>query len=97
MQSIQQILAKSDRQFAAEYAMSAVSKQRDWRFGSHHCLVQAARNISASLADTSIYERFRETRRLHAGYYQGFLEAPEVVGLRTNVHIFVHRILRVAE
>ena len=82
---------------AVAHAILAVAQQRGWQFGSHHDLVQAARNISAELADTSVYDRFRRTRRLHANYYQGFLGDPELAELRTNAHIFVHRILSVAE
>ena len=82
---------------AVAHAILAVAQQRGWQFGSHHDLLQAARNISEEQADPAIYIQFRETRRLHANYYQGFLEDPKLAELRTNAHIFVHRVLGVAE
>ena len=78
---------------AVSHAILAIAQQRGWGYGSHNELIQAARRISEEQGDSTIYDKFRETRRLHANYYHGFLEDHELDELRPIAHDFIRRVL----
>ncbi|MXY45779.1 MAG: hypothetical protein F4Y44_02115 [Chloroflexi bacterium] len=78
---------------AVAHATLAISQQRGWRYGSHNELIQATRRLSEEQNDSNIYDQFREARRLHANYYHGFLNAPELDDLRPTAHDFIYRVL----
>ena len=107
IQTASEFLVKSEEEFdnsdylqaseklwgAAVHAVLAIAQQRGWNYGSHRDLMQAAMRISEEQGDTSIYEQFDVARKLHANFYQGFLEDHELGKLRPDVHDFTHRVL----
>ena len=81
---------------AVSHAILAIAQQRGWRYGSHNELIQAARRISEEQDDSTIYVQFRESRRLHANYYHGFLDDSELNELRPIAHDLILRVLALA-
>ena len=82
---------------ATVHAVLAIAQQRGWNYGSHRDLMQTARLISEEQDDTSIYEQFDAARKLHANFYQGFLDKYEIDAMRPSVHNFIHRVLPLIE
>ena len=82
---------------AAVHTVLATAQQRGWNYGSHRDLMQVARRISEEQSDISIYAQFDAARKLHANFYQGFLENHELDELRPNVHTFILRVLALIE
>ena len=89
----QQLQASEKLWSAVAHATLAIAQQRGWRYGSHNELIQAARRLSEEQNESTIYDQFRGARRLHANYYHGFLDAPELDDLRPMAHDFTHRVL----
>ena len=105
-QSIQQMLAKSDRQFAAgdaregsatlwraaECAMIAVAKQRGWAHGDNKALMKAANRLSEEMDDASFSHEFGVAEMFRENSEYGFFEDYEPDAFKSIVHEFVHRI-----
>ena len=107
----QELLAKSDKQFAAgeyregsetlwraaELAMTAVARKRGWKHGDYKELKDAARRFSKELGDDSIYLGFSSTRIFYENAQYGFLESYEIDLFKLDVPEFVHRVLALGE
>ena len=107
----QELLAKSDRQFAAgeyregsetlwraaELAMIAVAEKRGWKHGSYKELLDAAKRLSAEQGDASFVTQFIVAEMFHQNFIYGFLEDYEPDMIKPTVHRFVHQTLALSE
>ena len=82
---------------AVAHSILAIARQRNWRYGSHNDLIAAATRLSEEQDDISLRSQFKEARRLHANYYHGFLDAPELDDLRPIAHDLTRRVLALAQ
>ena len=110
-QTAQELLAKSDRQFAAgeyregsetlwrsaELAMTAVARQRGWKHGDYKELKNAAKRFSKEIGDKSIYLGFSSIRIFYENAQYGFLDNYEIDLFKLDVPEFVHRVLAIGE
>ena len=110
-QTAQELLAKSDRQFAAgeyregsetlwraaELAMVAVAQQRGWKHGSYKELLDAAERLSDERNDRSFVTQISVAEMFHENSVYGFLEDYEPDMIKPTVHRFVSRTLALLE
>lgn len=107
----QELLAKSDRQFAAgeyregsetlwraaECAMVAVAEQRGWKHGSYKELFYAAKRLSEEQKDSSFNNEFGIAEMFRENAIYGYLEDYEPDAFKSIVHRFVSRTLSLVE
>ena len=107
----QELLAKSDTQFAAgeyregsetlwraaELAMTAVAEQRGWKHGGYKELLNAAERLSEERNDASFFTQFSVAEMFHENFIYGFLEDYEPDMIKPTVHRFIHRALALLE
>ena len=110
-QTAQELLAKSDRQFAAgeyregsetlwrsaELAMTAVARQRGWKHGDYKELFYAANQLSEEQKDSSFKDEFGVAEMFRENSIYGFLEDYEPDAFKHIVHQFVQRALSITE
>ena len=110
-QTAQELLAKSDRQFAAgelregsetlwraaECAMTAVAEKHGWKHGSYKELQEAAKCLSERLGDVSIHTGFGATRLFYDNARFGFLDDYELDAFRPPTEDFIRHILSLVE
>ncbi len=108
IQTAQEFLGAADEEFAAgdelqgseklwgatSHAIMALAQQRDWPFGTHRTLFEAARRLAEELGDEGIIAGFTMAERLHANFYHGHLENYQIDSYREAVKRFVARLLR---
>ena len=109
--TVQELLAKSDRQFAAgdarqgsatlwraaECAMTAVAKQRGWAHNNNKALMKAANRLSEEMDDASFSHEFGVAEMFRENSDYGFFEDYEPDAFKSIVHEFVHRALLLVE
>lgn len=107
----QELLAKSDRQFAAgeyregsatlwraaELAITAVAEQRGWRHGDYKELFHAAKRLSEEQNDSSFSNEFGVAEMFRENSIYGYLEDYEPDAFKSIVHRFVSRTLSLVE
>lgn len=110
-QTAQELLAKSDRQFAAgeyregsetlwraaELAMIAVAEQRGWKHRSYKELFHAAKRLSEEQKDRSFNNEFGVAEMFRENAIYGYLEDYEPDAFKSIVHRFVSRTLSLME
>ena len=110
-QTAQELLAKSDRQFAvgeyregsetlwraAECAMTAVAKRRGWAHGDYKELFYAAKRLSEEQNDSSFKDGFGVAEMFRENSIYGFLEDYEPDAFKHIVHQFVNLALSITE
>ena len=110
-QTAQELLAKSDRQFAAgelrqgsetlwraaELAMTAVAQRRGWKHGSDKDLFYAAKRLSEEQDDASFFRQFGIAEMFRENSIYGYLEEYEPDMLKPSVHRFVDQALELLE
>ena len=110
-QTAQELLAKSDRQFAAgelrqgsetlwraaELAMTAVAEQRGWKHGNYKELFYAAKRLSEEQNDSSFSNEFGIAEMFRENSTYGYLEDYEPDAFKHIVHQFVHRTFSLVE
>ena len=107
MQTARDFLEAADREFAAgdflqgsekmwgafSHAITAISQERGWPYGTHRNTVAAARALASELGDGYLLAGLSEARHLHTNFYHGTLENYEVEEARPIVRASVLRIL----
>lgn len=110
-QTAQELLAKSDRQFAAgelregsetlwraaELAMTAVAERRGWKHGNYKELFYAAKRLSEEQGDMSYFRQFGIAEMFHENAIYGYLEEYEPDMIKPTVHRFVNQVLGLLE
>ena len=110
-QTAEELLAKSDRQFAAgelregsetlwraaECAMKAVAEKRGWKRGDYKELFYAAKRLSEEQGDKSFNNEFGVAEMFRENSIYGYLEDYEPDAFKSIVHRFVHRTLSLIE
>ena len=105
-----QFLEHSDREFAdgdsmqgseklcgaASHAVTAIAKERGWRFGKYSHRAAAVDRLSEEYDDSSLALGYAVARKFHANFYYDFLEDDELDHDRPMVHGFVRRIVGMA-
>ena len=103
----QELLAKSDRQFAAgeyregsktlwraaEIAMTAVAERHGWKRGSDKDLFHAAKRLSEEQNDMSYFRQFGIAEMFRENSIYGYLEDYEPDMMKPTVHRFVNHLL----
>ena len=106
-----QFLEHSDREFAARdtmqgseklwgaasHAVTAIAKQRGWRFGKYGHRAAAVDRLAEEYGEPSLALGYAVARKFHANFYYDFLEDDELTHDRPMVHDFVRRILGMVE
>ena len=78
---------------AFSYAITAVSQERGWPYGSRRNTIEAARALAGELDDRYLLVGLAEARSLHTHFHHGALEDYEVEMARPIVRNSVLRIL----
>ncbi len=77
---------------AFSHAVTAVSLERGWLYGTHRKTVDAGRRLARELNNGNL-EAVDEARLFHNHFYNGSMEDYEMEYGRPIVHDFVHRAL----
>ena len=110
-QSIQQMLAKSDRQFAAgdarqgsatlwraaECAMTAVAKQRGWAHDDNKALLTAAKRLAEEQDNISVHTGFGAAEMFRDNAKYGYLEDYEIEAFVPPTHDTINHLLSFVE
>ena len=110
-QSIQQMLAKSDRQFAAgdarqgsatlwraaECAMTAVAKQRGWAHDDNNALFAAAKRLAEEQGDRIILSEYLAAEIFRDNAQYGYLEDYEIEAFVPPTHDTIYHLLSFVE
>ena len=109
--TVQELLAKSDRQFAAgeyregsealwraaELAMTAIAQKHGWEHSSYKELFYAAKRLSEEQNDGSFSNEFGVAEMFRENSIYGYLEDYEPDAFKSIVHRFVNRTLSLLE
>ena len=107
----QELLAKSDRQFAAgeyregsgtlwraaELAMTAVARRHGLKHSNFKELMKASKHLSEKMGDLSICTGFDAARLFYDNSQYGFLDDYELDAFRSPTQEFVHHTLSLLE
>ena len=111
VQTAQQFLEDADREFAAgdtlqgsekmwgaaSHAMIAVAQARDWQFGTHRVMINAARRVANEMDDDSLRAGLVAAQLFHSNFYHGHIEDEDLEPTAELVRRFVARMLELAE
>ena len=99
----QDLLAASDREFAAgdvlqaseklwgaaAHAITAVAKQRGLEHGTHRTMINSARQIADEVEDERLRSGVLAAQHFHSNFYNGTMEPEDVEYARPLVHRYV--------
>ena len=80
---------------AASHAIMAVAQQREWPYGNHRAMVNAARRIADETNDDGLRAGLAAAQTFHANFYHGFMEHEDMEPNAELVRRFVDRMLAV--
>ena len=78
---------------AATHAVRAYARWSGWRTGKSPRLVELVERIAEEQNDPSLPGGFARAARLHANFYNGFMDAAAVTENQAIVRIFTERVL----
>ena len=78
-------------------AVTAVAKQRGWRFGKSNHRSHVVERLVEESNETLLEAEFAVAQKFHANFYHDFMEEYEIASGRPIVSRFVHRIIEIAE
>ena len=81
---------------AASHAIMAVAQRREWPYGNHRVMINAARHIADELNDGDLRAGLVAAQSFHANFYHGFIEHEDLEPNAELVRRFVDRMLTLA-
>lgn len=81
---------------AASHAIMAVAQQREWPYGNHRAMVNAARRVADETNDDGLRAGLAAAQHFHANFYHGFMETEDIEPNAELVRRFVDRMLTLA-
>lgn len=111
LQSAQDFLDASDREFAAgdvrqaseklygaaNQVISAIAKQRGWGYESHRDMKNATVRLADEYGDPFIIAGFTSAQTFHRNFFHGAMEDYEIAADRPTVHDYVRRMTAIFE
>ena len=82
---------------AAVHAVTAVEKDRGWRFRNYTAHKDAVRSLAAETGVNDLNKWFLEANKLHVNFYLGDLIPQDIEKIRTKVRGFVLQVLAIRE
>lgn len=85
---------------AAAHAIMAVAQQRDWPFGNHRVMINAARRVADEMDDDQLRAGLVAAQLFHANFYHGFIDFIEHEDMEPNAELvrrFVSRMLTLTD
>ncbi len=82
---------------AASYAVTAIAKQRGWRFSKCSHRLNAMRRLAEEYNEPLLTAGYALALTFHANFYHDTMEDDAVDDGRQIVHGFVHRIVGMVE
>ncbi len=82
---------------AATHAVTALAKQRGWRFGKANARAIAVERLSEEEDDPSLSDGYMVAEQFHANFYHDFMEDDAIERGRPSVARFVNRILAMVD
>ena len=111
LQSAQDFLAASDREFAAgdvrqgseklygaaNQALTAIAKRRGWGYESHRDMKNATQRLAAEYDTEAIITGFTAAEKFHKNFFHGAMEEYEIAIDRPSVRNYVRRLTAIFE
>ena len=82
---------------AATHAVTALAKQRGWRFGKANARSMAVDRLAEEEDDPSLSDGYWAAEQFHANFYHDFMEDDTIERGRPVVARFVNRILAMVD
>ena len=78
---------------AATQVVIAMSQERDWDYGSHRAMKNAAERLTAEYSDFSFRDGFGLAEKFHGNFYHNFMEDFQLEVDRPQMREFIERML----
>ncbi len=82
---------------AASHMVIAEMHRRGIKQSGHKAMVDIVDDIAADHKDRALADVFGVAESLHANFYHGFMEPPDVRRHRRRIHWFVNRMLELTD